>query len=117
MPRSRTSQGTIPPASRDDRIDDFASGAIATLTDNDASVWLRFHFDEAGDVVQVEGDRYHEDHGRYELRPWIVTCHDYESHSGVRIPSACEVAWQLPTGLQTYWKGHITGVSYEFAET
>lgn len=93
-----------------------AHTAIATLTDSGESVWLRFHFDDAGDVVQVEGDRYHEDHGRYELRPWIVTCRDYESHNGVRIPAECEVAWQLPTGLQTYWKGHVRNVTDEFAE-
>lgn len=93
-----------------------AHTAIASITDGRESVWLRFHFDEAGDVAQVEGDRYREDHGRYELRPWIVTCRDFESHNGVRIPVDCQVSWQLPGGLQPYWKGHVRRVTYEFAE-
>lgn len=89
--------------------------AVAELTDQHTTVSMTFHFDEAGDVIRLTGDRYHSDKGVYTLRPWIVTCAEHESHNGVRVPTVCEVAWQMPSGLQPYWRGRISNVRYEFS--
>ena len=89
--------------------------AIAELTDRHTTVSMTFHFDEAGDVIRMTGDRYASDKGVYTLRPWIVTCSEHESHNGVRVPTVCEVAWQMPSGLQPYWRGRISNVRYEFS--
>lgn len=89
--------------------------AVATLTDGHTTVSMTFFFDATGDVERMVGDRYREDKGAYTLTPWIVTCGGYDTHNGVRIPTDCEVAWQLPAGLQPYWRGHISNVRYEFS--
>ena len=89
--------------------------AIAALNDGHSTVSLVFFFDASGDVTHITGDRYYEDTGTYTLRPWTVTCREYDTHNGVRIPTECEVAWELPTGRLPYWRGVVSNVQYEFS--
>jgi hypothetical protein len=89
-------------------IDDRS--ALATLTDHDTTVSLIFHFNEKDEVERVSTPaRLREVKGQYIPTPWSVTCRDYALHNGMRIPTYCEVSWELETGLFTYWKGRITG--------
>ena len=68
--------------------------ARAALTDRHTTVSLEFRFNDAGDVTEIFApDRFAENHGRYEPKPWVVTCSEYELHAGMRIPVRCEVAW------------------------
>ncbi len=94
-------------------LDDHS--AVAALTDGHSTVSLTFEFDESGDVTRLTGQRYYEENGAYTLRPWIVTCREYEAQNGVRIPTSCEVVWQLPSGLLPYWRGRISSRQYEFS--
>jgi hypothetical protein len=89
--------------------------ATATLTDQQTTVSMTFHFDETGDVVRITGDRYYGDKGVYTLRPWIITCAEHEAQNGVRVPTVCEVAWQMPDRLMPYWRGRISHLQYEFS--
>ena len=34
----------------------------------------------------------------------------------MRIPLEAEVAWMLPVGPKTYWRGRLTRLDYEFAQ-
>jgi hypothetical protein len=43
-----------------------------------------------------------------------VTCGGHEEKNGIRIPTACEVAWMLPDGPFTYFRGRIDEIAYEF---
>jgi hypothetical protein len=89
-----------------DPIDDHR--ARATLTDRDTTVSLEFRFNGAGDVTEIfTPDRYAENRGRYEPKPWIVRCSEYETHGGMRIPIQCEVAWIEATGPAAYWRGRV----------
>jgi hypothetical protein len=87
--------------------------AIATLTDAHTRVSLEFRFDEAGDVTEVFArDRFAESHGRYEPRPWLVRCREHATFEGVRVPTRCEVEWQLPSGPLVYWRAQITSLRF-----
>jgi uncharacterized protein DUF6920 len=78
-------------------------------------VSLEFRFNDAGEVAEVFApDRYAENHGRYEPKPWLVRCSEYQVHEGMRIPAQCEVAWLEADGPAPYWRGRITGVTYQF---
>jgi hypothetical protein len=91
--------------------------AIATLRDDRSTVSMEFRFNRDGDVAELfTPARFAENHGRYEPRPWLVRCFDYESHAGMRIPARCEVEWQLATGSVPYWRGRITAARYRFAD-
>jgi len=89
--------------------------ARASLRDGQTTVSLEFRFSEAGDVDEVFApDRFMELGGRYEPRPWLVRCADHRELSGVRIPTWCEVEWQLPAGPMAYWRGRIADIRYTF---
>jgi hypothetical protein len=93
-------------------VDD--SSAIASLTDGVTTVSLKFLFDAADRIIEVSGDRYAEDDGRYQLRPWSVRCAGHEERGGMLIPLSCEVAWLSPEGPQPYWRGRLTAIDYTF---
>jgi hypothetical protein len=91
--------------------------ALAALTDSHTTVSLTFRFNDAGDVIEMQGNRFAESNGRYELRPWLVRCSDYEEHAGMRIPARCSVEWQMPDGPQPYWRGRVVDVRYVFGRS
>jgi len=93
-------------------VDD--SSAIANLTDGPTSVSLRFLFDADDRIIEVSGDRYAEDKGVYQLKPWRVRCGDHQERSGMLIPLSCEVAWLGPEGPRPYWRGRLTAIEYTF---
>jgi Family of unknown function (DUF6920) len=89
--------------------------ALATLTDAETTVSLRFRFDDAGDVTTIfTSARNREVRGKYVPTPWRVRCEDYETHSGMRIPVRCTVQWELPDGPLPYWHGRITRITYGY---
>jgi len=99
-----------------DPIDD--DRARATFTDRHTTVSLEFRFNDAGDVTEVFApDRYFENHGRYESKPWVVRCSEHEVHSGMRIPVQCEVAWLEAAGPAPYWRGRVTKVRFNDSVT
>jgi hypothetical protein len=47
--------------------------------------------------------------------PWQGRFWNYCERGGMRVPLDGEVAWLLAEGTKPYWRGHITGIVYEFA--
>jgi hypothetical protein len=47
--------------------------------------------------------------------PWRGRFWNYEERDGMRVPLDGEVAWLLPEGDKSYWRGHITDLEYAFA--
>ncbi|MEZ4415801.1 MAG: DUF6544 family protein [Gemmatimonadota bacterium] len=91
-----------------------ADTAVATLTDGDVSVSLRFRFDAQGDVVEIfSADRPREVDGGYVEQPWIVRLSEHEWVDGFRIPRRGEVAWLPPTGEEPYWRGRVESLHFE----
>ncbi len=96
-------------------IDD--SRALATLADSGTKVSLEFTFNAKDEIIRIYSTgRYREAGGKYELTPWVVQVRAYEERGGMRIPLEGEVSWQLPEGLQPYWKGRIVDVQYGFVK-
>jgi hypothetical protein len=52
---------------------------------------------------------------RMSMAPWEGRWTDYRMHEGMMLPFAGEVAWMMPEGARTYWRGTISSVSHEFA--
>jgi hypothetical protein len=94
-----------------------ATSAKATLKDGATSLTLLFRFGENDLIESVRA----EERGRTVLDAVIPTAWEghwsnYELHDGMRIPSAGEVAWMLPTGPKPYWCGQIIRIRYAFAD-
>lgn len=84
--------------------------ARATLTDGDSTATLTFHFDDEDLVERVSGVRYREDDD--EEAPWVGYFDDYAERNGRLIPLAGEVAWDLPEGEMSYWRGRIEHIDH-----
>jgi hypothetical protein len=96
-------------------VDD--ASARATLTDGTLAVTLLFRFGEGGliDTVRAESrDRVVD--GKTVSAPWQGRFWNYAERGGMRVPLDGEVAWMLPEGAKTYWRGTTTSLNYEFAK-
>jgi hypothetical protein len=91
------------------------SKARATLTAGNTTVWLDFLFGDDGLVRGVfTPERARDVDGHAVPTPWQGRWFEYEEHEGMRIPVRGEVEWVLPEGPQVYWRGRVTGISYEY---
>jgi hypothetical protein len=91
------------------------TSAKATLKDGGLTLTMLFRFDQAGLIASVRT----EGRGRTVNRtvvptPWEGRWFDYEVRDGMRVPIEGEVAWVLPEGSKSYWRGRIKSLSYEF---
>ncbi len=90
--------------------------ARATLVDGNLGVSLVFDFDQAGLINTVRsGGRYRAVDGKMVQTPWEAQFTHYEDRSGMLIPLGGEVAWRLPEGRATYWRGRVTDILYKFS--
>lgn len=90
--------------------------AEATLRDRENVVTLLFHFDESGLIESTRAEaRGRTVSGAIVPTPWEGRWSSYERRDGICIPTEGEVAWILPEGPQTYWRGRITSLHYDFA--
>ena len=96
-------------------VDD--NSALATLTDGALVVTLLFRFNADGliDTARAESrDRVVD--GKTASAPWQGRFWNYAERGGMRVPLDGEVAWVLPEGVKTYWRGTITALSHEFTK-
>ena len=88
--------------------------ARATIRDGDVVASLDFLFSEAGQIEAVRANRYREEDGRYELRPWEGRFWNHADNHGLRIPMDAEVSWLLGQERFVYWRGSLTDVTYRY---
>jgi len=94
-----------------------AFSASATTRDGENVLTLLFRFDENGLMTSMHAEaRGRGVAGVMIPTPWEGKWSNYELRDGMRIPVRGEVAWILPEGSKTYWRGAITKSRYEFAE-
>ena len=94
-------------------VDDRA--ARGTLTEGAITLTMLFTFNEQGliDTVRAEA-RGRTVGGRVVPTPWHGRIWNFEERGGMRVPLAGEVAWLLPEGEKSYWRGRIIEIVYEF---
>jgi len=91
--------------------------ATATIQDGATSVTLLFRFNTEGLIESVRAEaRGRTVAGAVLPTPWAGRWSNYALRDGMRIPIEGEVAWMLPAGPHTYWRGRITSIVYEFAQ-
>ncbi|MCO4747029.1 MAG: hypothetical protein KC912_19690 [Proteobacteria bacterium] len=75
----------------------------------DEVVSLDYDVDSEGRVARVRADaRPREVNGAFVDTPWVGRFDDWKEMGGLVIPTRAEVAWELPDGLFTYWRGQVT---------
>lgn len=100
----------------------FAFGRLANVTSEAAGEnRLRLTFDDGRTraSVELEADREGRVVGGSAIRPraegkstvetkWSGSFGDYRTFGRIRVPTSAEVAWLLPDGPFTYWRGRVT---------
>lgn len=87
--------------------------ANATLTDGSLSLTLLFRFDDAGHMASVRAEARGRLVGREtSMAPWEGTWSSHQRVDGMTVPMVGEVAWLLPEGRKTYWRGTVTSLSH-----
>jgi hypothetical protein len=89
--------------------------ARAVLTDHGITVSLEFLFAPNGSIERASTPaRYRERNGAYVPTPWACNYRSYEAVDGMRVPMGGEVAWILPEGRLSVWRGRIRRIDYAF---
>jgi hypothetical protein len=90
--------------------------ASATLVDGPLSLTLLFRFDEAGHMASVLAQARGRMVGKEtSSAPWEGTWSNHQRVDGMTVPLTGEVAWLLPEGRKTYWRGTVTSLTYEWS--
>jgi hypothetical protein len=95
-------------------VDD--NSAKATLKDDETRVTILLRFNKENLIESVSAERPRMVGGKIIPTQWEGRWSHYEIRDGMRVPLEGEVAWILPEGRKTYWRGRITNLSYEFAQ-
>jgi hypothetical protein len=92
-------------------VDD--ESARATLSDGDVTASVVFQFAGDGTVERVTAERYRQEDDSYA--PWTGRFDAYERSNGMLVPTAAEVAWDLPDGELPYWRATVADVQHTTA--
>lgn len=93
-------------------IDDYS--AKATMHYGSTKASGIFHFTKNGGLEKFEADRYYINQNKSSLEKWIVTCIDYKTIDGIRIPVKNNVTWKLSEGDFTWLELEITDIQFTF---
>ncbi|XID93730.1 DUF6544 family protein [Paenibacillaceae bacterium WGS1546] len=75
-----------------------SDAARASISYGDATASGIFYFQESGEPVRFQAQRYKESGGTFSLEEWSVRMDAYRRFQGILIPSRGEVCWNLRTG-------------------
>lgn len=90
--------------------------AKATMTDSGISLTLLFRFDAEDHMASVRAEARGRMLGKVvDMAPWEGTWSDHQRVDGMTVPMTGEVAWLLPEGRKTYWRGTVTSLSLEWS--
>lgn len=91
--------------------------ARATVTDSDVTVWMDVHFGASGSIVGISAIRQRDVDGEPIPTPWEGRfSEELLTVDGMKIPASGEVAWLLPEGKHTYWRGRVVEAAYEYGD-
>lgn len=89
--------------------------AKATMSYGEITASGIFKFDENGDFISFEAERYYYRKESSTLESWLITVEDrnvYREFEGVRIPTKLAVTWKFETGDFTWYRLEVTDAEY-----
>ena len=77
---------------------------------------MTFHFGEDGLITSARAeDRGYAGPDGIVPMPWEGRWKNYQKRAGMLVPIEGEVVWIMDGQPRPYWRGTITGLTYEFA--
>jgi hypothetical protein len=94
-------------------VDD--ASAKATIVDGALKLTLLFLFNDAGLIDSFRAEARGAGVGKdMVMLPWEGRWSDYRTRDGMTVPFTGEVAWVRPEGRNSYFRGTVTSLTYEF---
>lgn len=92
-------------------VDDHT--AVATMTYKGVEASGTFTFNDAGQVISFQAERYGDFGGETQLETWFIPVDDYKEFEGVRIPTTGKVTWKLESGDYNWYNFEVIGAEYD----
>jgi hypothetical protein len=93
-----------------------ATAAVVTLIDGPHQVSLEFRFGPGGEIVRASTpSRYRSVPRGYVPTPWTCIYDQYVAVGDTQVPTQAEVAWNLPSGPFSYFRGEVTAIGHRFS--
>ena len=88
--------------------------AKVTMTYDGITASGVFTFNDKGQVVNFEAERYGEFNGEIKLETWSIPVRDYKEFEGIRIPTKGDVTWKLDTGDFNWFNFEVVGIEFNY---
>ena len=89
-----------------------ADQAKATMSYGDVTASGVFTFNEKGEVVRFEAERFGEFDDEFSLETWSIQVRDYREIEGIRVPTKGEVTWELEEGDFKWFVFEVQEIQY-----
>ncbi|WP_035054037.1 DUF6544 family protein [Carnobacterium pleistocenium] len=86
--------------------------AKATMTYKGITASGVFTFNDQGEVIKFEAERYGEFNKNFSLELWSISLRDYKEFDGIKVPAKGNVTWKLETGDFNWFNFEITEIEY-----
>lgn len=86
--------------------------AKVTMTYDEITASGIFTFNDKGQVINFEAERYGEFNGEIRLETWAIPVRNYKEFEGIRIPTKGDVTWKLDTGDFNWFNFEVTEIEY-----
>lgn len=89
-----------------------ADRAKATMSHGDVTASGIFTFNEQGEAIRFEAERYGEFDGEFRMETWSIPVRDYQEFEGIRVPTKGEVTWELQEGDFIWFVFEVREIQY-----
>lgn len=93
-----------------------SNSAKATLTYKDQSVSGIFSFNDEGDFMAFESERYYGGSENSQLEKWQITVAGYKIFHDIKIPSQCKVIWKLKHSDFNWMNLEVVDIDYNLSK-
>ncbi len=90
--------------------------AIATMTYGGMTVSGSFTFNESGDLIAFESERYYGGGGDSKMEKWRVENISFKNFAGYRLPDKSRVIWKLSDGDFNWLNLEVTDIGFNKKE-
>lgn len=91
-------------------IDDYT--AEATMSYGGITASGTFTFNDAGEVILFEAERYGDFDGQFRLETWSIPVRDYAEFGGIKVPTKGAVTWKLAAGDYNWFNFELVDLEY-----
>ena len=86
--------------------------AKATMTYKEVIASGVLTFNDKGEVINFEAERYGEFDNKFRLELWSISLYAYKKFDGIKVPTKGDVTWKLKTGNFNWFNFEVAQIEY-----